>query len=185
MAESINLNELWHRTCQNEVAAFAQMHKKLQPELSNYLMQMAHDKHLVEDLLQNLFIKIWQKRHQLGTVANIRAYFYFASRAEFIDHYRTSVRRAHKLSAVPFHEFEPSIEDLISSREQEQKRSSAMRLAISKLSERQREMITMRYLEEMDYEHISSVTGIKYQSVVNRVYRGIQVLKNTCVYANV
>jgi DNA-directed RNA polymerase specialized sigma24 family protein len=45
------------------------------------------------------------------------------------------------------------------------------------LPSRPREIIYLKYYEEMEYPKIAQLTGIKYQSVVNHVFRALQTLR--------
>ena len=42
---------------------------------------------------------------------------------------------------------------------------------------KQREIIHLSFFESLNYNQIADITGIKYQSVVNHVYRAVQLLR--------
>jgi RNA polymerase sigma-70 factor (ECF subfamily) len=67
-------------------------------------------------------------------------------------------------------------EDLMEA-EETQSQQKTVSKALSLLSERQREILYLRYFEEMDYQHIATVLGINYQSVRNTASAGMKALR--------
>jgi RNA polymerase sigma factor, sigma-70 family len=180
-----NLMVLWDRTRNGEQKSFALLHKALYPDLFRYAITMIQDTDVVDDLLQELFIKFWENRVKIGEITNVRAYFYRSTRCTLLDHIRRSQLKAAKLDAMPIPEFEFSNEDTIISREQDVELKEAMMGAINSLPLKQREVIHMRFYQDLNYNQIAAITGIRYQSVVNQVYRAVQILRETCVLSNI
>lgn len=57
-------------------------------KLNVYAFNLIHDKDLAEDIVQNVFLKIWKKRKNLKTEASIKNLLYKSVYNEFIDQYR-------------------------------------------------------------------------------------------------
>ena len=51
--------------------------------------------------------------------------------------------------------------------------------ALAELSNRQREIIFLKFFNNLDYEEIADLLDINYQSVVNHVHRAIQKLRKS------
>jgi RNA polymerase sigma factor (sigma-70 family) len=51
--------------------------------------------------------------------------------------------------------------------------------AIDRLTSRQREAVYLKYVTGLDYEDISVILDINYQSVRNIIYRAVQNLRDT------
>lgn len=182
------LINLWDNTRNGDQKSYALLHQSLYAGLFIYAVKMAKDEDLVDDLLQDLFIHFWQKRRHIGVITNVRSYFYRATRSIVLNHIKSSQAKATKLDAMPEPELEFSKEDLMLSQEFNEELRGIMAIALNKLPAKQREVIHMRFYENMDYSEIAEITGTKYQSVINNVYRGIQVLRNaaelTHIYAS-
>ena len=56
--------------------------------LCAYALSLTHDKDAAEDIVQNVFIKIWKRRNQLKPDFSINSYLYKSVYNEFIDSYR-------------------------------------------------------------------------------------------------
>ena len=86
---------------------------------------------------------------------------------------------------MPEPEMEFSTEEFIISSEQDSRLHGVMVSALNELPPKQREIIHMRFYQDLEYPQIAEITGIKYQSVINHVYRAIQVLRQTTELAEV
>lgn len=185
MSKVDNLIVLWDHTRNGEQKSFALLHKALYPGLFRYAITMVQDADLADDLLQELFIKFWENRARIGEITNVSGYFYRSTRCALLDHIRRSQLKETKLGAMPFTEFEYSNEDAIISRELDVEIKEAMMGAINNLPLKQREVIHMRFYQDLNYTQIAAITGIRYQSVVNQVYRAVQILRETCILSNI
>jgi len=159
--------------------AYALLHKNMYSGLFSYLFQMVKDEDIVDDLLQELFVKLWQKRAQIGTIKNVKAYFFTASRSMAINHFRRVKSQSLRLEKLTQPEMDFSAEDIIMSAESDTELKGLMANALNALPVRQREIIYLKYYEDMEYQKIAQVTGIQYQSVINHVFRALQTLRMT------
>src|SRR6202012_1947982 len=77
--------------------------------LCNYAFTFTKDPDASEDIVQDLFIKIWEQRPQLLRETSIRYYLFTAVRNNCI----TRLRREKQLPIVPFSEDEATAEMLV------------------------------------------------------------------------
>ena len=57
-------------------------------KLCNYAFSLTHDHNAAEDIVQNIFVKLWQKRTSLKDDFNLKSYLYKSTYNQFIDLYR-------------------------------------------------------------------------------------------------
>lgn len=57
-------------------------------KLCVYAYGLTHDHDTAKDVVQNVFVRIWKKRHQLNTDFSITGFLYKSVYNEFIDQYR-------------------------------------------------------------------------------------------------
>lgn len=117
-----------------------------------YILESQAD---AEDAVQDLFIKLWNTRDQLGTVLNFKAYCTTLIKNLCID----KLRKEQKVQGM-----EPG-PDIAESRlvdEDYDAREKLQRVlaAIERLPARQRDVMKMYVLEEMSYEEIEQKTGM-------------------------
>lgn len=183
-----NVNELmvlWDSARDGDEKAFALLHKALYPGLFVYSVKIIKDEDLADDLLQDLFVKFWQNKARIGSIMNVKAYFYRSARSIILNHIKSAQLKSAKLDAMPEPEMEFSREDLILSQEYDNELKSLMANALNELPAKQREVVYMRFYEDLEYTQIAEITGIKYQSVINHVYRAIQLLRERYTTTNI
>lgn len=177
--KAIELSNLWEQVCLGNEKAYSSLHYQLYPGLFVYAKNITKDEDVTHDLVQELFIKLWTKKAIIGQIANVKAYFYRATRSIVINHLRSIKNQESKLNSMVSVDIQFSAEDIITTEETSLELKRSIEGALNKLPSRQREIIYLRFYEDMDYTQIVAVTGIKYQSVVNHVYRAVQVMRDS------
>jgi RNA polymerase sigma factor (sigma-70 family) len=185
MNNANELTGLWDTARNGGEKAFASLHKALYPGLFIYAVKMIKDEDLADDLLQDLFIKFWQNKLRIGSISNVKAYFYRSARSIVLNHIKSSNLKDSKLDAMPEPDLEFSKEELILSQEFDIELKGLMAEALNKLPVKQREVVYMRFYEDLEYTQIAEITGIRYQSVINHVYRAIQLLRDQYTLAHI
>jgi RNA polymerase sigma-70 factor (ECF subfamily) len=168
---------LWEGTLAGSERDYAELHAKLYPKLFVFTSRMLDDDDLINDLLQDLFIKFWENRQKIGTIHNVEAYFYRSARSILLNHIRLTKHRESKLTLMPAPESVFSAEDIIVSNESDSLIRQQMVLALNSLPVKQREILTMRFYDDLSYRQIAEILKIRYQSVINHVYRAVQTLR--------
>lgn len=171
------LSELWEAALNDDHRAYSLLYTNLCSALHSYLLQIVKDDELANDLLQELFGKLWHRRKQIGIVYNVKAYFFTALRSIAINHFRKVKFQTSKLEHFIQPEIDFSAEDILVSAEENVQFKYKMGVALNTLPARQREIIHLKYYEGMEYNKIAELTGIRYQSVINHVFRGLETLR--------
>lgn len=68
--------------------AYSYLVDKYHHELCVYAGSLSRDIYLAEDIVQNVFLKLWEKRDKLNTKFSIKGFLYRSVYNEFIDQYR-------------------------------------------------------------------------------------------------
>ncbi|KAB7531778.1 RNA polymerase sigma-70 factor [Flagellimonas olearia] len=68
--------------------AYAHLVELYHHQLCVYANSLIHDNLAAEDIVQNVYFKIWKKRHMLKNNLSIKSYLYKSVYNEFIDQYR-------------------------------------------------------------------------------------------------
>ena len=112
-----------------------------------------------EDLVQDVFWRVWRRWHQVDTGTNLRAYLFTATRTRALDHLASTsadVRRREQYAA-PSEPALPSDDEYSLSTEQI---SRAIQLVIETLPARQREVAVLRLQQQMSTTAIAVRLGI-------------------------
>ena len=153
------------------------LYKRHYDLLLNYGMKVYPNKDLVQDCIQDFFVKL----HQSGKLSHtecVKTYFLKALRNLLIDKL-SAVKETVDLEKVSF---QMTIDDSVLSRlfdknDEDIRLSHQLLEAIQQLPVNQREAIYLRYVKGMAYKEIAGVLGIASQSSMNLVARAIAKLR--------
>lgn len=149
-------------------------------DLFRYGLKLSGNQDIVEDCIQDLFLKLWKNRQRLKQVEHIKSYLLRSLRNHLHDSLELSRNNTTSIENTDetIFQVEYSPEDfLINSQVNEETRNRVIE-ALNQLSPRQREAIYLRYFEEMDFETIAHVMEMNIQSVRNTIFRGMQVMRD-------
>jgi RNA polymerase sigma factor (sigma-70 family) len=178
MADSQMYNsepQCWKAFLQGNHSAFEQLFKSNYNALYQYALRFHHHDYLAHECVQQLFCQLWVSRERLSLVENVKAYLFKALRTylhkESAYQQRLLGLENHR-QAVTF-----SPEDIMVEDESDAYRKTIVADTLNVLPQRQREVIYLKYYENMTYPEIADVLEINYQSVVNLVFRAIKRLR--------
>ena len=160
------------------MAAFSQLYNLHINVLFNYGLKLTIDKELLKDCIHDIFVKLYTKKDELGTIDNLRSYLFISLKNKLCD----ELRRRMYMSDTAVEEVSIStptdVEDDYMEEEQRKNEFSLVRRLLDQLSPRQREALTLYYIEEKKYEDICEFMNMNYQSVRNLMHRGLTKLRS-------
>jgi len=139
----------------NKEPAFTQIIKKYQEKLYWHIRRMVVEHDDANDILQNLFIKVWNNLDSFREDSQLYTWLYRIATNESLT-FLNKQKRRHLIS------FSNEISNLSNKIEADSyfdgnKLEWKLQLAIQKLPEKQRAVFMLRYFEEMPYEKMSKV----------------------------
>ena len=146
-------------------------HHRLLYRVAYHLTGNAQD---AEDLLQDMYLKLWQKRDDLPDEAMKEAYLVTMMRRLFIDQRRLKHVDA---SAELKEEFSPPDERSLDRQIDTKDEATQMEGLIWQLSERDAKIIQMHLMDDRSYEEIEQDTGLSQGNIRIIVMRTKQKLK--------
>jgi RNA polymerase sigma factor (sigma-70 family) len=182
---SVNLKELaklWDEVCNGDQKAFSTLHKTLYSRMYSKVIVIIKDEELANDILQDTFVKLWLRRNYIGKIDNVPHYFFMAARSiciTYIRDFKKAERRMLEIGSNIDKDYQASIEEVYLERELSFGQKKVIEDALSCLPRRQSEIIQLRFYESLNLREIGLQTGMKYQSVVNNMYRAVQALRDS------
>jgi RNA polymerase sigma factor (sigma-70 family) len=131
-------------------------------KLLHFALQILQDEEEAKDVLQDTFLKLWQKRDELEKVENIQAFAIRMIRNRCLDVIRT--RRTVSMEVVKKHQ----LRDQDSSDTDGLEFSDSVSLVkqiISGLPDLQRTVIQLRDIEQLEYEEIAEATEMNVNAI--------------------
>lgn len=170
---------IWENFLCGDDEAYTYIYREYSQALYAYGMHFTSDKGLVEDCIQDVFIKIFQNRRHLQSTDNIKLYLFIALKNKLFNIFRKDIKYSQIDSLEPVFAAECTIEDEIIENEREQFLNEKMIRMLEVLSPRQKEIIYYRFVEGLSYEEICQIMDMNYQSTQNLIQRSLKKLRTT------
>lgn len=138
------------------------------------------DSHLTEECIQAVFQDVWQYRKTLGAVESFEGYLI----ASLKKRIARQAARLRPFSTQPVEDVPlptESYESILIEQEENEQRKAELRRALDTLTPRQKEVISLKYFDELSYREISEKTGLQVDTLYKILYEGIQRLKAVLV----
>jgi RNA polymerase sigma-70 factor (ECF subfamily) len=160
--------------------AFEELFKSYYPTLCTFVDGYVRSRDTAEELVQALFLRIWEKRETWEPTAGIRAYLFAACRNQALDHlkHRRVVERAatpHRWGMAPelARGAPPQPDEVMDASEL----SDALRRAVQHLPERRRSVEVLRWQHHLTNLEIARALGISVKGVEAHVTRALVALR--------
>jgi RNA polymerase sigma-70 factor (ECF subfamily) len=151
-------------------AAVAPVFLAYEAQLKGFVQKQVKDREVAEDILQQLYLKLYKNCEQLQEVHNLKAWLYQITRNTIYDFFRENSRRqslnadadlpAEELPEKTRHEVEALVEPLI-----------------NLLPPLYAEPLRLNELEGVSQKEIAEQLGISYSGAKSRIQRGRGQLK--------
>ncbi|MEX2008518.1 MAG: sigma-70 family RNA polymerase sigma factor [Candidatus Spechtbacterales bacterium] len=129
------------------------------------------DKEMASDLMQETFLRTWKYLTNGNTVENIRALLYRIANNLIVDYYRR--RKVVSLDGLLEQAIEPARVDGRTLMNTQVDRALAVK-ALDKLPEHYRQVIVMRYIDELSVQEMASILAETENAVSVRLHRALK-----------
>lgn len=152
-------------------------------DLFSYALHLGFDRETCQDAIHDVFYKLCMDQVQLDQIKNIRFYLLRALKNRLLDIYKQK-RGIFELpldviaDELPF-TIRVTVEDELIQSEEEEKTRVMIEAMLHSLSDRQREIIYLRYTHECDYEEISDLMNISVPSCRKLLHKAILKLRDS------
>ena len=134
-----------------------------------YILESEAD---AEDVLQELFLKLWKNRDSLDGIQNPKAYAMTLLRNLCFDR----IRQMQKFEDVQISEQTGGSYDASTEMDQKERLEKVL-AAVKSLPDKQRQVLILRTIKGLSYEEIAEKTGINYLALRVLLSRARQTLK--------
>jgi RNA polymerase sigma factor (sigma-70 family) len=169
--------ELWQALKKGDNQAVALLMKKYYRDLLNYGRKISKDEALAEDCIQELFVELWQKRDKLSDVQAVKPYLFKSLRRRLVK-----AHPSHPLTdidSLPEYETEVSFsyEEFLIHEQSTLERKTKLIQALNSLTPRQREVIYLKFYEDLSYEQIAEVMSLTVPTLYDLLSKAVKRLK--------
>ena len=161
--------------CAGNDHAFATLYDLYVPILFNYGIRLTENQELLKDCIHDVFVKVYKKRDEqfsdqrsaCGTalpIRNFASYLVISLKNRLLDEFRRQTFSSDtEIEAYEYRRAADDVEDDYLTMEQRLLQSARVAGLMRFLTRRQRQAITLYYLEERKYEEICGIMQMNYQ----------------------
>jgi RNA polymerase sigma factor (sigma-70 family) len=143
----------------------------------------------VEEAIQAVFIDVWQYRKTLGDIVSFEAYLKGSLRKRLAKMSEKALKNekntVYTEGSRNYRENSPNdillsveaYENVLILQETNDSKRQALKNALELLTPRQKELIVLRYFEEMNYAEIAERTQLQTDSIYKTIHEGLKRLR--------
>lgn len=169
---------LWDSLRKGNDIAFSTFYKKYVQSLFNYGMHIHPNRDLIKDCIQELFIKFWEKRESLGSIEKV-SFYLFRSFKNLLFHKIEISAKKSPLTQDLIDQMAPElpVENFYINSEMVDQRIIRLKKAVLLLTDRQREVILLRFFQGFEAKEIAEIMNLSIPGVHNLISLTIKSLR--------
>lgn len=173
MKLSSNISEIRYQ--QYDDHAFEQLFKSHFKALHAYANVILKDEDDAEEIVQNMFLKFWEKRELLNVQTSLKAYLYkcvYHDSLNFLKHQKIKTKYQDFAAYTRNEEHLPA-----SSKIEMTELEYNLGLALNELPEQCRTIFQMSRFEELKYREIAERLGLSIKTIENQMGKALKILR--------
>jgi len=173
---------LLERVRAGDQEAFSAVFTAHYADLHRFTVYLVRATEVAEELVQEVFLWVWQQRSTWRPEGGVRAYLFTACRNRALD-YLKHLRRADRIVGQIKREGLAAglgrMERTPDTAAEADELAAAMRQAVAELPERRRLVVVLRWQHQMSHAEIGQVMGISEKGVETQFARAMIALRHT------
>jgi RNA polymerase sigma factor (sigma-70 family) len=174
----MNDQEAWIAFQKGDQSSLEKIYRTYYTPLYSYGFKWLRNAQLVEDSIQDLFIKLIRNKEGLTVPDSVQNYLFRSFRTVVLDKLKTQKRN------VDIDQTRSSLfvlcmnpESELIKNDEELAMNKRMQQALERLTPRQREVVFLRYLEGFSYQEIGAILNLSPKATYKLMARAIEALR--------
>lgn len=173
--QNIEQKKLLHLVSKGHRNAYRQLYEDHLSSLYRFVLPFVnHEKSEAEDVVQDVFFKIWERRERLTEIQSFKSYIFTMAKNRLIDLHKQEQTRNSILNQMDANRKEQSVHDLLVFDEYYEFAQNA----IDHLTPQRKRIFLMRTQKDMSIAEIAKVLNISNSAVKKQLYESIRMVKN-------
>ena len=156
--------ELWENIKKDDETALKHLFDLHYRFLCSYMVQFTNDLSEAEDIVQEVFIKVWTKRKSLIITTSLKSFLYRSAHNTYIDKYRKNKNKTFIEIDTVKHNIFSDLIDEHSTHLLEQK-TEKIKMLINSLPKRCKEIVLLSKNKGLKNKEIADTLGISIKTV--------------------
>ena len=158
--------KLWERFLQGDQAAYNQILNQYSKKMFNYGYRLCLDEELVKDCIQDIFLRLWNNRNNISPTDSITWYLLKCTKTSVVRE-RKKWFNNEELENEYLFNVEFDIETKLITDSETQMLGNKIKSIINQLPNRQKEILYLRFYDNLTLAEIAELLDINPQSVYN------------------
>jgi RNA polymerase sigma-70 factor (ECF subfamily) len=167
--------DLLRRIAAGDEEAFAILFRKFHPKVYQVGSMLMRSHELSEELVQDIFLKIWLKREQLITINDFESYLFIIARNESYHTLQRQLREQRLMMAAS--QTTPSYSNDTEDRILDNNYKQLLHEAMGRLPPKQQEVYRLSKVEGLKRDEIAARLGIQPETVKDHLAKGARTIR--------
>jgi len=176
-----NEKEIFRNMCGGDEGAFEYFFKKYYNRLNSYTSDILKDSLAAEEIVEELFLKVWEKRSQINIQSSPAAYFFrtaYNNSLNYIKHRKVEAKFLAYQSQRSFAELEKANDSYPLSTLIEKDFEARLQKSLEKLPDQCRQIFLMSRMEGKKNQEIAENLQVSVNTVKTQLLRALSRLRN-------
>ena len=157
-----------------DLATFERLFNKNYRKFCGYVLKLSGDPDLAEDVVQEVFIKLWESKAEIRIKTSVKSYLFKACHNKFIERMRASTKEASFLETLKWETLNKLQTEDVTGKLQ---KVEIINVAIEQLSPKCREAFLLSRYNQLKYKEIAEVMGISVKTVEIHISKALSQLR--------
>ncbi|MDX1638667.1 MAG: sigma-70 family RNA polymerase sigma factor [Balneolaceae bacterium] len=173
--------QIWNGLRKGRQEDLSKLYHKYYWHLYKYGINIVHQKELIRDCIQELFLSLWDHHEALDHARSVKSYLFCSLRRRIFRKLKKQKNRykRNREYITDYTEDSADVIELIEELELRRQKRDKLEKALDTLTSRQKEIIKLKYYEGLSSSEISCLLDINKQSVYNHVSVAIKKMKQS------
>ena len=181
--DALSIKALLVKLINHDHRSFHELYNRFSVQLYANILRMVKDRDLAQEILQNVFVKVWEKRNLIDLEKSFTSYLFQIAKNQVYDHFRKQA-----LSKKLENHLVANCTDVYSHIEEElnYKESNQRFLrAVEKLSPQRKQVFTLCKIEGKSYHEVSDLLHISTSTVSDHLLKSNKFIKAQMLISDV
>ncbi|MBB6107765.1 RNA polymerase sigma-70 factor (ECF subfamily) [Mucilaginibacter lappiensis] len=170
-----NLNLMLQQLQQGSEQAFTVLYDKFSKPLYRTILRLVKDEDIAQELLQDLFMKIWEKKEKINLEGSFKSFLYKVAENIVYSYFRKVAKDARLIDKLisDYVDFDTNAEELIIAKET----NAMLQRAIECLPTQRQQVYILCKLQGKTHEEVSNLLGISTSTINNQIVKANKSVK--------
>ncbi|HMN25587.1 MAG: RNA polymerase sigma factor [Ignavibacteriaceae bacterium] len=163
---------------ENKIIEFTLLFSKHKRRVYNYALKMLGDKMHADDVVQDVFIKLFEHLNTIQNKQSVQFWLFKTARNEILSFYRSTKNKKLITNSVDMNEIEIESPLLLADEIENKELSKLILTELDLMNEDFKEVFVLKEYSGLSYKEIASLLDIDDELVKSRLYKARQKLVN-------